>query len=212
MRPLASFVSRTAQTSAAHLEPATSAVDVAVLYRVHERTVMRWAARLGGPGIDVEDVVQEVFLIAKRRLRSFDGPGSVRTWLFRTTEKIVQAARRKHRLRRWLSRSAEPAASGMSAPRPTPAEAVERQQEIGGVYQVLDRLPQRQRQVLVLFELEGLSTQEIAELVGARIGTVRVWLFRARARFLEEHQRLFESDPTAAHAREGREGREGKDP
>jgi DNA-directed RNA polymerase specialized sigma24 family protein len=46
--------------------------------------------------------------------------------------------------------------------------------------------------VLVLFEIEGMSTQEIADLVGAQVGTVRVWLFRARARFLEEHQRLFE--------------------
>jgi RNA polymerase sigma-70 factor (ECF subfamily) len=156
---------------------------------------MRWAARLGGPGIDAEDVVQDVFLVAKRRLKSFDGPGNIKTWLFRTTEKIVQAARRKRRLRRWLSRSAEPAASGMSASRPTPAEALERDREIGEVYRILDRLPERQRRVLVLFELEGLSTQEIAELVGAQVGTVRVWLFRARARFLEEHQRLFQPDP-----------------
>jgi RNA polymerase sigma-70 factor (ECF subfamily) len=182
----------------ADADGASAVVDVAVLYRAHERTVMRWAARLGGPGIDVEDVVQEVFLIAKRRLRSFDGPGSIKTWLFRTTEKIVQAARRKRRLRRWLSRSADPAASGMGAPRPTPAEALERERAVDEVYRVLDRLPERQRRVLVLFELEGLSTQEIADLVGAEVGTVRVWIFRARARFLEEHQRLFHSDPTSS--------------
>ena len=91
---------------------------------------MRWAARLGGPDIDVEDVVQEVFLIAKRRLRTFSGPGSIKTWLFRTTEKIVQAARRKRRLRNWLSRSTEPAASGTAMAGPTPADALEREQEI----------------------------------------------------------------------------------
>jgi RNA polymerase sigma-70 factor (ECF subfamily) len=170
-------------------------VDIAVLYRAHERTVMRWAARLGGPDIDVEDVVQDVFLVAKRRLGSFQGPGNVKTWLFRTTEKIVLAARRKRRLRRWLSRSAEAAAAAMGAPRPTPGEVLERDREIRDVYRVLDRLPKRQRRILVLFELEGLSTQEIADLVGARVGTVRVWLFRARARFMEEHQRLYGSDP-----------------
>jgi RNA polymerase sigma-70 factor (ECF subfamily) len=166
-------------------------VDVALLYRAHERTVMRWAARLGGPEIDAEDVVQEVFLVAKRRLASFQGTGSIKTWLFRTTERIVLAARRKGRLRRWLSRSTEAAAAAMGAPRPLPGEALERDREIQDVYRVLDRLPERQRRVLVLFELEGLSTDAIAELVGARVGTVRVWLFRARARFLEEHQRLF---------------------
>jgi RNA polymerase sigma-70 factor (ECF subfamily) len=80
----------------------------------------------------------------------------------------------------------------MSAPRPTPAEALEQERAIDEVYRVLDRLSPRHRRVLVLFEIEGMSTQEIADLVGAQVGTVRVWLFRARARFLEEHQRLFE--------------------
>ena len=87
----------------------------------------------------------------------------------------------------------------MSAARPTPGEALERDREIRQVYRVLDRLPERQRRVLVLFELDGLSTPEIAELVGAQVGTVRVWLFRARARFLEEHQRLFGRDPRASN-------------
>jgi len=189
-------VSRAAHSSTPDVDAAEGAVDVAVLYRAHERTVMRWAARLGGPDIDVEDVVQDVFLVAKRRLASFEGPGSVKTWLFRTTEKIVLAARRKGRLRRWLSRSSEAAAAAMGAPRPTPGEALERDREVRDVYRVLDRLPERQRRVLVLFELEGMSTQEIADLVGARVATVRVWLFRARARFLEEHQRLHGSEPS----------------
>jgi RNA polymerase sigma-70 factor (ECF subfamily) len=200
-----SLVSRTAHSTPS-VEPTPgepAPVDVAVLYRAHERTVMRWAARLGGPGIDVEDVVQDVFLVAKRRLASFEGPGNVKTWLFRTTEKIVQAARRKQRLRRWLSRSREPTAPGMGAARPTPAEALESERAIGEVYRVLDRLPTKQRRVLVLFELEGLSTQEIADLVGAQVGTVRVWLFRARARFMEEHQRLFQSEPRPSKNEEG---------
>lgn len=185
--------------SAKAADTAEMAVDVTALYRAYDRTVMRWASRLGGPEIDAEDVVQEVFLVAKRRLGSFhgaghgagDGAGSIKTWLFRTTEKIVLTARRKRRLRRWLSRSPEVATVALGAARPTPAEALERDREIRGVYRVLDRLPHRQRRILVLFELEGLSTQQIAELVEARVGTVRVQLFRARARFMEEHQRLF---------------------
>jgi len=176
-----------------------AAIDVGELFRVHGRTVMRWAARLGGPGIDVEDVAQEVFLVARRRLRSFAGPGKISTWLFRATERVVLAARRKQRWRRWLAGRSDAAASSMGAPRLTPAEAFERARETAEVYRVLDRLPERQRRVLILFELDGLSTQEIAELVGARMGTVRVWLFRARARFLEEHQRLFPPDLNPSH-------------
>jgi RNA polymerase sigma-70 factor, ECF subfamily len=194
MRPMTSAVSTVASnTSTTDPLPDDASLDVGALYRTHGRTVMRWAARLGGPGIDAEDVAQDVFLVARRRLSSFAGPGKITTWLFRTTEKVVQAARRKQRLRRWLSRSSEAAATTMGAPRATPGEALERDREIAEVYCVLDRLPQRERRVLILFELEGLSTQEIGELVGARLGTIRVWLYRARARFMEVHQRLFQT-------------------
>jgi RNA polymerase sigma-70 factor (ECF subfamily) len=188
--------------------------DVATLYRIHGRTVMRWAARLGGPGIDLDDVVQDVFLVASRRLTgaSFaaeggdggpaadddaghvEGRAKVTTWLFRTTERVVRSARRKQRLRRWLSLSRDDAASGIATSRPGPGEDLERQREVRDVYRVLDRLPERERRVLILFELEALSTKEIAALNGIKVGTVRVWLFRARARFLEEHRRLFKAE------------------
>jgi len=59
---------------------------------------------------------------------------------------------------------------------------------------VLDRLPERYRRVLILFELEGLSTLEIAALIGARVGTVRVWLYRARAAFLQHHDEITAGD------------------
>ena len=172
------------------------APDVALLYRAHAAKVGRWAARLGGPSIEAEDVVQEVFLVAKRRLGAFrpDGGGSVTTWLFRATERIVKAARRKQRLRRLFGAAPVDEAAGVAIAGPIPSDEIERRQEIAHVYRVLDRLPERQRKVLILFELEGLSTQEIATLIGARVGTIRVWLYRARAAFLQQHDRLTE-DP-----------------
>jgi RNA polymerase sigma-70 factor (ECF subfamily) len=164
------------------------AVDTDSLYRAHAPTVARWATRLGGPGIDANDVVQEVFLVAQRRLTLFrpDG-GRITTWLFRATEKVVQTARRKQRLRRWLARWSGGPPPGLAEARPAPGEALERRQEVQSVYRVLDQMPEKLRRVLVLFELEEMSTQEIADLCGARLGTVRVWLFRARARFIELH-------------------------
>ncbi|HEX3697195.1 MAG TPA: sigma-70 family RNA polymerase sigma factor [Polyangia bacterium] len=181
----------------ADAEPDGDRLDIASLYRQHARTVARWAGRLGGHGIDVEDVVQEVFLIAKQRLRRFDGPTQVNAWLFRATEKIVQAARRKQRRRHWLSRSAENPPPGMSAPHPDPGDALQCQRDAACVYRVLDRLNEKQRRVLILFEWEGLSTQEIASLTGVQQTTVRVWLFRARARFLREHAALTGSGDTS---------------
>ena len=94
-------------------------------------------------------------------------------------------------MRRWLSLAPEAATATMSAPAPTPSEAIERARDVAIVYRVLERLPDKQRRVLILFEIEGLTTEEIATLVEGKVATVRVWLFRARQRFQEEHQRLF---------------------
>jgi RNA polymerase sigma-70 factor (ECF subfamily) len=182
---------------ARHAEHADAfAPDVASLYRTYAAKVGRWAARLGGPSIEVEDVVQEVFLVAKRRLGSFrsDGGGSITTWLFRATDRIVKATRRKQRVRRFFGGSAELDAVGADLSRPIPSDELERRQEIARVYRVLDRLPERQRRVLILFELEGMPTSDIAALIGAQVGTVRVWLYRARAAFLEQHEALAVGD------------------
>jgi RNA polymerase sigma-70 factor, ECF subfamily len=160
-------------------------VDIDELYRRHAPTVARWAARLGGPRIDVQDVVQDVFMVARRRLQRFDGAASITTWLFRATERIVLAARRQARRRAWLSRTPSDLAPASPRSRPTPLEAVERDELAGIIYRLLDRLPERQRQVLILFEMEGLSTAEIAALTGSLVPTVRVQLHRARARMAE---------------------------
>jgi len=176
--------------------PEAAPPDVASLYRTYAAKVGRWAARLGGPSIEVEDIVQEVFLVAKRRLVSFrsDGGGSVTTWLFRATERIVKAARRKQRLRRLFGAAPADDVAPTAVAGPIPSDELERRQEIAHVYRVLDKLAARQRKVLILFELEGLSTHEIAALIGARVGTVRVWLYRARAAFLQHHDLLTARD------------------
>jgi RNA polymerase sigma-70 factor, ECF subfamily len=185
MRISMSFPTRTAPAA---VLCADGELDVAELYRQHAHSVARWASRLGGPGVDVEDVVQEVFLVAKRRLRTFRGDGRVTTWLFRTTANIAAAARRKQRLGRWLGRVFTVEPPGMGAAEPAPGEALEQRQQAEGVYRALDALPERLRRVLILFELEGLSTAQIAELTKARVATVRVWLFRARAKFQEQYR------------------------
>jgi RNA polymerase sigma-70 factor (ECF subfamily) len=190
-------VSIPARTAPAPLLCAAGPQDVEELYRAYSGSVARWASRLGGPGIDVDDIVQEVFLVAKRRLRTFTGEGRVTTWLFRTTANITATARRQRRLATWLGR-AEAERPGLGADAPLPGEALEQRQQAELVYRALDGLPERLRRVLILFEMEELSTQEISALMNARDGTVRVWLFRARAKFQERYRAT-----TAGGDREG---------
>ena len=166
-------------------------VDLDALYRQHARTVARWARRLGGPDVDAEDITHEVFLVARRRLRRFEARpagAQITTWLFRTTEKIARSARRRQRFRRLFMGRQPELTPFHPAAIVTPLERLEQDELCRRVYAVLDRMPERQRRVLILFELEGMSTQQMADLLQTRVGTVKVWLFRARARFAELDQ------------------------
>jgi RNA polymerase sigma-70 factor, ECF subfamily len=161
------------------------ATQIAALFRRHGPLVARWAAGVGGPGVDVEDVVQEVFLIAQRRLTDHGVDAAVKTWLFRTTHAVVRHHRRKARWRRFLAGSAEEAAGDIHSPRPTPLEQLERRENVAFTYRILDSLSDKQRTVLVLFEIEGLSGEEISVLTGVKLATVWVLLHRAREKFRE---------------------------
>ena len=167
-------------------------VNIGDLYKTHAATVGRWATRLGGPGIDAEDVVHEVFLVAQRRLGEFRGEADPATWLFRTTDLIVRAHRRKARLRAWLRQSVADEYGGAQAGSPaiSPVEDLIERQRARNVYRALEGLDDKYRSVFVLFELEGLSGDEIAALTGIKIATVWVRLHRARERFVRRIQAL----------------------
>ncbi|HEY3445280.1 MAG TPA: sigma-70 family RNA polymerase sigma factor [Myxococcales bacterium] len=163
-----------------------AANDPAEVYRAWAPTVGRWAHQLGGPGADTEDVVHEVFLKVYQHLPRFRGESQLSTWLFRITANEVAHRRRRARLRRWIFGGQErhPQALEVASREASPLEALQRDQEIGALYRALDRLRERDRAVLILFEIEGLRGEEIAQLMGARVGTVWTWLHRARAKLL----------------------------
>jgi RNA polymerase sigma-70 factor (ECF subfamily) len=167
--------------------------DLGSLYRTHARDVARWVGLLGGPSIDVEDAVQEVFLVVHRRLGEFRGEAQIRTWLYRIARNVSHAHRRKARFRGWLRGTPAEAAGDAASPEALPSEAMERREATAQVHRILDALPERDRAVLVLFEIEGQSGEEIAGLMGAKVATVWVWLHRARARFLKRLRELEES-------------------
>ncbi|MBK7862921.1 MAG: sigma-70 family RNA polymerase sigma factor [Archangiaceae bacterium] len=170
---------------------AAAPLELEQVFRAHAGDVTRWAARLGGPSVDLEDTVQNVFMTVQRSLPAFDGRrAKLSTWLYRITENEVRHRRRRDAFRRWLRGSAEDAAGELPAEEESADDALERHQRTVRFYRVLDRMRERPRTVLVLFELEELSGEEIAELLGLKVGAVWVALHRARADFLTQMNQL----------------------
>jgi RNA polymerase sigma-70 factor (ECF subfamily) len=169
-------------------------VDLAAIYRRHADAVATWTRRLGGPDIDVEDVVHEVFLVVQRRLPEWRGDAKITTWLYEITFRVVSDRRRRWRLPRlWPRRGAGQAEGGdladVAADQPDALGLLERREAGAALYQILDGIGEKYREVIVLFELEGKSGEEIAELVGISLSNVWIRLHRGRqkltSRFLD---------------------------
>jgi len=159
------------------------------LFRAHARTVARWAERMGGPGVDADETVQEVFLIADRRLGEFRGDALITTWLFRITLRVLSNQRRAARRRRLWARITRRVEETIADPTPGATEALAGREGAARLYRVLDRLPERYRDVLLLFELEELDAAEIGRILGRPPATIRVWLHRARAELKRQWRR-----------------------
>jgi RNA polymerase sigma-70 factor (ECF subfamily) len=155
------------------------------VFRDHHAFVHRVVQRLLGPGdADVDDVVQEVFLVVLRKLGSWDGACRLTTWLYGVTWRVASSHRRRRRVRAFFS--FEQGGSDFPEPadeRPSPEQRSIQQQSSHEVYRVLDRLGEKKREVLILYELEGLSGTEISELLGVAEGTVWTRLHHARHDF-----------------------------
>ena len=154
------------------------------LYADGAPLVARWAVRLGGPSIDAADVVQEVFIVAHRRFDTLRPEIKPSTWLFGITRRVVQAQRRKLRRWHWLAKGSLENAERVPFSGPTPVQHLEQRRAFAEAYRVLERMREQHRVAFVLFELEGHTVQEIAELCEANLNTVKVWLHRARAEFV----------------------------
>lgn len=165
-------------------EPASAAPAFDDVYEAHAQTVARWLSRLAGPGADVEDLTQEVFVVVARRLPAYRPDSQISTWLFSIAARIAANDRRRRRIRRLWMRL-QPSFDDRSRPgEATPSDALEQQERLHRLHQTLNRLGERQRRAFVLFELEEMSVAEVAQLMGLKDGNVRVLLHRARAAFL----------------------------
>jgi RNA polymerase sigma-70 factor (ECF subfamily) len=173
-----------------------ASLDVGTLYSEHADLVARWAARLGGPGMDVEDIVHEVFLVACRRLGEFRGDAKVTTWLYEITVRIVQDRRRRQGRWRWFlghrgvreqrgEGGGQEEAARIPGEQPSALELLERKEATTILYEILDGLSDKYRTAIILFELEGMSGQEIALVTKTSVANVWIRLFRGRQQFLK---------------------------
>jgi RNA polymerase sigma-70 factor (ECF subfamily) len=153
---------------------------VAGLLRTHFRDVWRIVRRFGVPENCADDAAQEVFIIASRRLADIL-PGSERPFLLASAVRVAANLRRSLGARRECPED-DSQPEGVD-PRPN-AEALLDQKRLRQMLDgVLDELSDDLRVAFVLYELEGMSSPEIAELLGIPVGTVASRLRRAREAF-----------------------------
>lgn len=166
--------------------PLHDADEIERFYREHAERVLAWAIRLGGPAVDPEDVAQDVFAVALRRLPDFRGESRLSTWLFGITRRVVANARRKAALRRLVGLGDLPEIPSAA---PGADEVVDRLRRRRQVQLALESLRSGQREVIALVDLEGLTSAEAASLLGVPVGTVYSRLHVARRAFGEALQR-----------------------
>lgn len=165
--------------------------SVAALFRAHHGYVARFLKYAGTPGSDLEDLVQEVFLIAHRR--GFrEGPATPRTWLTQIAIRVLSDYRRSRR--RHPERPDSEALSGVRDQASAPDSAAEQRQSIARVQLCLARLTEKERTVFVLSEIVGEAGQDMADILQVPIGTVYRRLHDARQRFNRAYAELTERD------------------
>ena len=146
--------------------------------------VYRLAYRLTGNRFDAEDLTQEVFVRVFRSLANFK-PGTLDGWLHRiTTNLFLDQARRKTRIR--FDGLTEETESRLPSKHPGPERSFEFNNLDIDVQAALEELPPDFRAAVVLCDLEGLAYDEVAHVLGVKLGTVRSRIHRGRTMLREK--------------------------
>ncbi|MGD0838037.1 MAG: RNA polymerase sigma factor [Polyangia bacterium] len=154
------------------------------LYDRYSPLVHRFAAALGVPGEDREDAVQDILIAVFRSLRHFRGEAQLSTWIYRIAARHAIRLGRRRRMR-------ETVRVMLAKERPQPeVDPSERSTRLATLDRLLAKLAPKKRTVLVLFEVEGLSAKEIADVVGCPENTVWSRLHHARAEMVKAARRM----------------------
>ncbi len=155
-------------------------MDFWELYDRYYSRVRGYAASMLRDAAASDDVVQETFIRAQANLDALREPECVSAWLFRIAHNLCMdhlRARRSSRIDPAADPDSAGACDGASVQRD-----LERGEMSACVREKIDRLPESHRAVILLYDMQGLSHQEIADVLGTEVGTVKVRLHRARKR------------------------------
>lgn len=154
--------------------------DVTALFKQHHRFVWRVLSHLGVQAADLEDALQEVFVVVHRRLRDYRDQDKVRAWLYAICVRVARGFRRSLLRRRIQFGGAAPE-QGREARQP---EDIARQQALQLAQRLLDALPEKQRAVFLLYEVEQMPMSEVAIALNCPLQTAYARLRKARERVL----------------------------
>ncbi len=162
-------------------------LDFGSIFMANHAFVCRSLSYFGVGAANVEDLAQEVFLVLHRRLEDFDRGQDLRSWLFGIARRVAAGYRRRaYHVRERVT--AEPHAEGISPD--SPEENAEHARARDRMEAILERMTLDQRAVFVMFELDGMTGAEIAELMDCPLQTVFSRLRRARETFERHVSRL----------------------
>jgi RNA polymerase sigma-70 factor, ECF subfamily len=143
----------------------------------HQRMVLRTAQRLLMDADEAKDAAQEVFLRLHRNLGRFREDADLKPWLYRITVNICLDSKRRSKLSLSIDHAPEPPDTA-----PDPEQSLRAAEERALVTEALRQLPGRERAAIVLRDLEGCTTAEVAEILGSSETTVRSQISTGRAR------------------------------
>lgn len=169
-----------------------------LLVSKYQRRLGRLLSRFLKDSADIDDVVQDAFIKAYRALPSFRGESAFYTWLYRIAincgKNFLSKNNRKEIYCIGQNEKGEILDAAEQVPDlNTPETALMNKQIVETVNLVTDRLPDELKTAIILREMEGLSYEEIAEIMDCPIGTVRSRIFRAREAIATELKPLLES-------------------
>ena len=179
------------------------------IMRLYADRLYNYILRMVGNATDAEDLVQETFLRAYQGLPQFDGRASLGTWLYRiATNLCIDHQRRRARRVQTVSYSegedeeGEPAAWDFPDQQtPNPLEAALNRELEAVVEDAIDKLSPKLKTVLLLYDVEELSYEEIARVLGIPIGTVKSRLNHARTQIQKAVAAYLDDAPLSAQAR-----------
>jgi RNA polymerase sigma-70 factor (ECF subfamily) len=165
--------------------------DFRTIYEARFDEVSRWIRALGCPEADREDLVQDVFVVVHRRLRDFDGD-NLAGWLYQIARRRVRDFRRLSWVKHLLFGSV-PLSNDLTTCEASAAESLETKEKRAILESLLANLSESNRAALLLFEIDGYSGEQIAQIQGVGLNTVwarihharkklKAWLARAEQR------------------------------